>query len=176
MPVGVVRMFPSSMLVASLQFLLDLRCPFLYGAIAYLGFSGYSLIAFLYPSWHSHDGHDSLVLLAMGRRWQGYELRAGHLCNGHLGYGHRSPGCGLRRSFLVALLAMALPAKEHGQCSCDHEQTSPKMREESHRDTECGHDSNTTCYAIHLLEKDNIVHDKGYDNHGQSHDSHTHEP
>src|SRR5260221_13915955 len=165
-------MSPSSILVASLQFAADLRCPFLYGAIAYLGFSGYGLIAFLYPSWCSHDSHDSLVLLAMGRRWQGYELGACHLRNRHLW----SPGCGPGRSFLVDILAMALPAKEHGQCSRDHEQASPEMGEESHRNTERGHDSNAACYAIHLLEKDNIIHDKGYDNHGQSHDSHTHEP
>src|SRR5258708_30087263 len=169
-------MSPSSILVASLQFAADLRCPFLYGAIAYLGFSGYSLIAFLYPSWYSHDSHDSLVLLAMGRRWQGCELRASHLRNRHLRRSHYSPGCGPGRSFLGGILAMALPAKEHGQRSRGYEQASTKVGEESHRNTERGHDSNTTCYAIHLLEKDNIVHDKGYDNHGQSHDGHTHEP
>src|SRR5258708_12240205 len=106
-------MSPSSILVASLQFAADLRCPFLYGAIAYLGFSGYSLIAFLYPSWYSHDSHDSLVLLAMGRRWQGYELRARHLCNRHLGRNYHSPGCGLRCSFLLDILPLPLPAQNH---------------------------------------------------------------
>src|SRR5260221_13361202 len=103
-------MSPSSILVASLQFAADLRCPFLYSAIAHLGFSGYSLIAFLYPSWYSHDSHDSLVLLAMGRCWQGYELGACHLRNRHLWRNHHSPGCVPGRSFLVDILAMALPA------------------------------------------------------------------
>src|SRR5258708_1186069 len=112
----------------------------------------------------------------MGRCRQGYEMRTCHLSNCHLGCSHYSPGCGPGRSFLVGILDMALATKEHGQRSRDHEQTSTKVGEESHRDTEDGHDPNATCYAIHLLEKDDIVHDKGYDNHSHTHDGQSHEP
>src|SRR5258707_5165223 len=107
----------------------------MYGAMAYLVFVGYFLLAFLYTSWNSHYSHDSLVLLAMGRRWQGYELRASHLRNRHLRRSHYSPGCGPGRSFLGGILAMALPAKEHGQRSRGYEQASTKVGEDGHGDT-----------------------------------------
>src|SRR5215470_11614398 len=80
----------------SLQFLLDLGCMFLHGAIACASLSSNSLIALLHPARLGENSPDSFILRAMGYRSgyfrYGYGLALNDSYRSYRGSPLRSPG------------------------------------------------------------------------------------